>query len=86
MTLKEKLFQLMEEIAAAYETRSVTVIICCEGSNKIDWPMVGYSNAKGRGTVLIVSAVADSIQKLLNDAWEAENRNRRNHGSSSNSQ
>lgn len=74
LSLKERLFRLMEEIGKLYNSRKVTVIICCEGAENIPVPMVGYQNPNGSGTVLIISAMPDIILELLHEAWDERNK------------
>ena len=82
-TLKEKLFQIMEEIGEMYKSKKVTLIICCEGADKIPVPMVGYKNPKVSGSVLIISAMPDVIMELLNEAWDTGTQIRTDNGSNS---
>lgn len=74
MTLKEELFSLIERIATAYGSKKITVIICCETVKPDFCTMTGYINPAGSGTVMNVTASADTIQQIANFAFDLANK------------
>lgn len=73
MTVKEELFAVMGRVAALYGSKNVTVILCCEVSTAEFCTMTGYINPSGIGTVMNVAATSETINRIMNFAFDTTN-------------
>ena len=83
MTTKEKLFQVMGELAKHFKAKGISVIICLDTDEKIPPSIIGYRNKSGYGNVTLVAVNKEAAIALVSVAWEVQHNPKYRNGSNS---
>ncbi|MCH5224330.1 MAG: hypothetical protein J1E82_09835 [Muribaculaceae bacterium] len=83
MTVKERLFQLMEEIGSEFNSRGVTTIMCLDTDENVPAAILGYRGKFGYGKFALVALNEKAAQSLMEVAWDAAHNPKYRNGSNS---